>query len=120
RPTSGRVSFDGEDVTGRKPHYMARQGLCLLPEGRGIFPSLTVHDNLVLQSPKGRERECIEQSVAAFPVLGTRLRQMAGSLSGGEQQMLACARSFVVDPKLVLVDEASLGLAPMLVDRIFD
>jgi branched-chain amino acid transport system ATP-binding protein len=120
RPMSGRVSFDGEVVTGRKPHYVARRGLCLLPEGRGIFPSLTVHDNLVLQSPKGRESESIERSVAAFPILGTRLRQMASSLSGGEQQMLALARSFSVDPKLVLVDEASLGLAPMLVDRIFD
>jgi branched-chain amino acid transport system ATP-binding protein len=120
RPMSGRVIFDGEDVTGRKPYYVARRGLCLLPEGRGIFPSLTVHDNLVLQSPKGRESECIEQSVAAFPIFGTRLRQLAGSLSGGEQQMLALARSFTVQPKLALVDEASLGLAPMLVDRIFD
>jgi branched-chain amino acid transport system ATP-binding protein len=120
RPMRGRVTFDGEDVTGRKPHYVARRGLCLLPEGRGIFPSLTVHDNLVLQSPKGRESECIEQSVAAFPILGTRLRQLAASLSGGEQQMLALARSFTVQPKLVLVDEASLGLAPMLVDKIFD
>lgn len=120
QPMSGRIVLDGEDMTGKKAHAMARRGLCHLPEGRGIFPSLTVHDNLVLQSPKGAERASIEQAVESFPELGSRLRQTAGSLSGGEQQMLALARAFVSNPKIVVVDEASLGLAPLVVDRIFD
>ena len=120
RPMSGRVVLAGEDVTGRKPFYMSRKGLCHLPEGRGIFPSLTVRDNLILQSPKGTEGASIERAVAAFPALGDRMKQLAGSLSGGEQQMLALVRTFVADPKIVVVDEASLGLAPLVVDRIFD
>ncbi len=120
RPMGGRIVLAGEDVTGRKAYHMARRGLCHLPEGRGIFPSLSVRDNLVLESPKGREGESIAQAVEAFPVLGTRLRQMAGSLSGGEQQMLALVRGFVTNPKLVVVDEASLGLAPLVVDQIFE
>jgi branched-chain amino acid transport system ATP-binding protein len=119
-PMSGRVVLDGEDMTGKKAHAMARKGLCHLPEGRGIFPSLSVHDNLVLQSPKGTERESIEQVMATFPELAGRLRQTAGSLSGGEQQMLALARAFVSRPRVVVVDEASLGLAPKVVDRIFE
>jgi branched-chain amino acid transport system ATP-binding protein len=117
---SGRVTLAGEDVTGRRPFTMARKGLCHLPEGRGIFPSLTVRDNLVLQSPKGKEGISIEKAVAAFPALGSRMKQLAGSLSGGEQQMLALVRTFVADPKIVVVDEASLGLAPLVVDRIFE
>jgi branched-chain amino acid transport system ATP-binding protein len=120
KPMSGRVVLAGEDVTGRKPFTMSRKGLCHLPEGRGIFPSLTVRDNLVLQSPKGTESASIERAVAAFPALGNRMKQLAGSLSGGEQQMLALVRTFVADPKIVVVDEASLGLAPLVVDKIFD
>jgi branched-chain amino acid transport system ATP-binding protein len=120
KPMSGRVVLDGEDVTGHKPYDMARRGQCHLPEGRSIFPSLTVRDNLLLQAPKGAEAESIEKAVRAFPVLGERLRQMAGSLSGGEQQMLALVRCFISDPKIVVVDEASLGLAPVVVDRVFD
>jgi branched-chain amino acid transport system ATP-binding protein len=120
RPMSGRIVLAGEDVTGQKAHHLARRGLCHLPEGRGIFPSLSVRDNLVLESPKGREAESIARAVEAFPVLGTRMRQLAGSLSGGEQQMLALVRAFVAEPKLVVVDEASLGLAPLVVDQIFD
>jgi branched-chain amino acid transport system ATP-binding protein len=120
KPMSGRVALAGEDVTGRRPFTMARKGLCHLPEGRGIFPSLTVRDNLVLQSPKGKEGVSIEKAVAAFPELGGRMKQLAGSLSGGEQQMLALVRTFVADPKIVVVDEASLGLAPLVVDRIFE
>jgi branched-chain amino acid transport system ATP-binding protein len=117
---SGKVTLAGEDVTGRKPYYMSRKGLCHLPEGRGIFPSLTVRDNLILQSPKGAEAASIEKAVKAFPVLGSRIKQFAGSLSGGEQQMLALVRTFLAEPSIVLVDEASLGLAPLVVDRIFD
>jgi branched-chain amino acid transport system ATP-binding protein len=120
KPMGGRVVLEGEDVTGRKPYEMARRGLCHLPEGRGIFPSLTVRDNLILQSPKGQEEDCIQKAVSAFPAIGSRLRQVAGSLSGGEQQMLALVRTYLVNPKIVVVDEASLGLAPMLVDRIFE
>jgi len=120
RPFGGKIVLAGEDVTGKKAHHMARRGLCHLPEGRGIFPSLSVRDNLVLESPKGRESESITRAVEAFPVLGTRLRQLAGSLSGGEQQMLALVRAFVTSPKLVVVDEASLGLAPLVVDQIFE
>jgi branched-chain amino acid transport system ATP-binding protein len=120
RATRGSIRFDGEDVTGAAAHVMARKGLCLLPEGRGIFPSLSVRDNLLLQSPKGEERASIERAVELFPILGTRIGQTAGSLSGGEQQMLALVRASVSNPKLVVVDEASLGLAPLVVDKIFD
>ena len=120
RPMSGRVTLAGEDVTGERPFTMSRKGLCHLPEGRGIFPSLTVRDNLVLQSPKGKESASIERAMKAFPALANRMKQLAGSLSGGEQQMLALVRTFVADPKIVVVDEASLGLAPLIVDRIFD
>ena len=119
KPMSGQVMLAGEEVTGRKPYYMSRRGLCHLPEGRGIFPSLTVRDNLILQSPKGSEAASIEKAVTTFPVLGSRIKQFAGSLSGGEQQMLALVRTFLSEPKIVLVDEASLGLAPLIVDRIF-
>ena len=120
KPMSGRVILNGEDVTGRRPYFMSRRGLCSLPEGRGIFPSLTVKDNLILQSPKGKEAATIERAVTSFPALATRLKQTAGSLSGGEQQMLSLVRTFASDPKIVVVDEASLGLAPIVVDRIFD
>jgi branched-chain amino acid transport system ATP-binding protein len=120
RPMSGRVVLAGEDVTGKRAYAMARRGLCLLPEGRGIFPSLTVRENLILQSPKGKEEESIERAAENFPALAPRLKQLAGSLSGGEQQMLALVRTYLTDPKIVVVDEASLGLAPLLVDRIFE
>jgi len=119
-PSGGRVFLDGEDVTNRRAFYLARRGLCHLPEGRGIFPSLSVHDNLVLSSPKGQESHAISLAVESFPFLGSRLRQLAGTMSGGEQQMLALVRAFVSHPKIVVVDEPSLGLAPRLVDRIFE
>jgi branched-chain amino acid transport system ATP-binding protein len=120
KPMSGRVILNGEDVTGRKPYYMSRRGMCNLPEGRGIFPSLTVRDNLILQSPKGKEAATIEYAVESFPALASRLKQLAGSLSGGEQQMLALVRTVASEPKIVVVDEASLVLAPIIVDRIFE
>jgi branched-chain amino acid transport system ATP-binding protein len=120
RPMRGRVVLSGEDVTGRRPSVLARRGMCLLPEGRGIFPSLSVRENLILQSPKHKESESIERAVAAFPEVGRRMHQLAGSLSGGEQQMLALVRTIVTDPKIVLIDEASLGLAPLVVSRVFE
>jgi len=116
----GRVVLDGEDLTALRASVRARKGMCLLPEGRGIFPSLSVRENLILQSPKGKESDSIERAVVAFPELGNRLHQVAASLSGGEQQMLALVRTIVSEPKVVLIDEASLGLAPLVVDRVFD
>jgi branched-chain amino acid transport system ATP-binding protein len=90
-----------------------------VPEGRGIFRSLTVRDNLVMQSRRGQERDAFERAAAAFPILGERMDQLAGTLSGGQQQMLAMAAAYVRDSRLILVDEASLGLAPIVVDEIF-
>jgi branched-chain amino acid transport system ATP-binding protein len=94
-------------------------GLCHVPEGRGVFRSLSVRENLRLQAKPGQEKAAVERAVATFPILGQRLGQPAGTLSGGEQQMLALSPAYVRDPKLVLVDEASLGLAPVIVDEIF-
>jgi len=120
KPTSGKILLGGNDVTGSQPSDIALAGLCLLPEGRGIFPSLSVRENLVLQAPKGDADGSIETAVKLFPPLGPRLKQTAGSLSGGEQQMLAFVRAYVSNPKLVMVDEASLGLSPIMVERVFD
>jgi branched-chain amino acid transport system ATP-binding protein len=120
KPMSGSVLLDGEDVTGLKPYAMARRGLCHLPEGHGIFPSLTVKENIVLNSPKGQEKESLVKAGDQFPVLAARLGQQAGSLSGGEQQMLSLVRAYLMNPRIVVVDEASLGLSPLLVDQVFD
>jgi branched-chain amino acid transport system ATP-binding protein len=119
-PTAGRLLLDGEDVTGAAPHQLAERGVCHVPEGRGVFGSLTVRENLLLQSPPGREAESVERAAEVFPKLGQRLDQLAGTMSGGEQQMLALARSYVQDPRVVLLDEVSMGLAPKIVDEIFD
>jgi branched-chain amino acid transport system ATP-binding protein len=120
RPTSGRMTIDGVDVTGASPHRLVKHGVCHVPEGRGVFPNLTVRENLVLQSPAGAEDESIERAVSAFPKLGQRLSQIARTMSGGEQQMLALARAYVQSPRFVLLDEVSMGLAPRIVDDIFD
>jgi branched-chain amino acid transport system ATP-binding protein len=119
RPKRGTVTFAGADVTGLNPYQRANRGLCLIPEGRGIFPSLTVRENLTLYVPKRAQRDAYERAIDTFPVLGERRTQIAGTLSGGEQQMLALVRAYVADPKVVLIDEASLGLAPLVVDAIF-
>ena len=100
----GRLVLDGDDVTGRTTADLARRGICHIPEGRGIFPSLTVRENLILQSPKGKEAEAVERAVDVVPLLGERLSQTAGSLSGGQQQMLAVVRAYLVKPRAVLVD----------------
>jgi branched-chain amino acid transport system ATP-binding protein len=122
--TSGRIEVGGEDVTGWPAHRMSRAGLTYIPEGRGVFPGLTVMDNLrmaVRQAGGRSEREAsITRAIDLFPVLGRRRAQRAGSLSGGEQQMLALARALAVDPKVVIADEMSLGLAPLVVDAVFD
>jgi branched-chain amino acid transport system ATP-binding protein len=120
RPRQGTVLLGGEEVTGTRPYARTKRGLCHIPEGRGIYPTLTVRENLVLHSPKGKEAAALEQATSAFPVLGEKLRQPAGQLSGGQQQMLSLVRAYVTNPKLVLVDEASMGLAPVVVDQIFE
>lgn len=118
-PTRGRIHLDGQDVTRVSSARRSQRGLCHIPEGRGIYRSLNVRDNLTMQSPRGRERQAIEKATAAFPILGNRLAQQAGTLSGGEQQMLSMAAAYVRDADVILVDEASLGLAPIIVDVIF-
>jgi branched-chain amino acid transport system ATP-binding protein len=118
--TSGSIFLFGDDVTKVAPHRRAERGLCHVPEGRGIFRSLTVRENLVMQAKKGEEDEAIDRAESAFPILGQRLGQVAGTLSGGQQQMLAMASAYVRTPRLMLVDEASLGLAPLVVDEIFE
>ncbi len=120
KPMRGQLLVDGVDISGASPHQLVRHGVCHVPEGRGVFPSLTVGDNLLLQSPKGRETDAIEKAVAAFPRLGERLSQLAGTLSGGEQQMLALARAYIQEPRFILLDEVSMGLAPKIVDEIFE
>jgi branched-chain amino acid transport system ATP-binding protein len=116
---AGAVRIDGRDVTRERPHKRFAGGLCHVPEGRGVFRGLSVRDNIALQSRPRAEKQAIDRAVTAFPVLGERLGQQAGTLSGGQQQMLAMAAAYVRSPNLVLVDEASLGLAPIVVDEIF-
>ncbi|MBV9380934.1 MAG: ABC transporter ATP-binding protein [Streptosporangiaceae bacterium] len=120
RPSAGKVVLAGEDVTRTRPYARVRRGLCHIPEGRGIYPTLTVRENLVLHSRKGEQAAAQERAVSAFPVLGAKLRQPAGQLSGGQQQMLSLVRAYLSSPTLVLVDEASMGLAPVVVDKIFE
>ena len=120
RPTSGQVLLDGEDVSRLAPNQLVKRGVCHVPEGRGIFPSLSVRENLILQAKPGTESDSIEKAVSAFGRLGERLTQQAGTMSGGEQQMLALARAYVQNPRFILLDEVSMGLAPKIVDEIFE
>ena len=121
-PKAGRVTLRGADVTGTAPRQIARSGLCLIPEGRGTFPSLTVRENLLLQcSIAGKKMSQVEEiAYGRFPVLGQRRGQIAGTLSGGEQHMLALSRALTTDPQVILIDEISMGLAPIIVERLFD
>ncbi len=122
-PTAGRVTFDGKDITGWGAYRVRRLGLTYIPEGRGIFPGLSVVENLrmaVAQEPRRDRAAAIDRAVERFPILGKRSGQRAGSLSGGEQQMLALARALAVSPKLVIADEMSLGLAPLMVESVFE
>jgi branched-chain amino acid transport system ATP-binding protein len=121
-PTAGRVVFDGRDITGMAAHKVRTLGLTYVPEGRGIFPGLSVTDNLkmaVAQEPRAERAGAIDRAIETFPVLGERRTQRAGSLSGGEQQMLALARALAVSPKLIIADELSLGLAPLITESVF-
>ena len=116
---AGRVLVDGTDVTSLAVHARAARGVCLIPEGRAIFRRLTVRENLAMQVGGRDVAGAIERCVVTFPRLADRLEQVAGTMSGGEQQMLAVARALVTEPALVMADELSVGLAPVIVDEIF-
>jgi branched-chain amino acid transport system ATP-binding protein len=120
RPRSGQILVDGDDMTGATPTKLASAGVCHVPEGRGVFPGLSVADNLRLQAPRSSDLAAIDTARQIFPRLGARLTQLAGTLSGGEQQMLSLARAYLHEPRVVLLDEVSMGLAPKVVDEIFE
>jgi len=123
-PAKGRVRLDGEDVTGWPAEAISRRGLALVPEGRRIFASLTVAENLLLGGAvhldRGEWRRREDELLDLFPILRKYYRNRGGNLSGGEQQMLAIARALMSKPKIVLLDEPSLGLAPQMIDIVFD
>ena len=120
---SGRIIFDGEDITSLRADQRVRKGLSLAPEGRGIFPGMTVTENLDMgaytRKDKAAVREDFERVFGLFPRLAERKKQVAGTMSGGEQQMLAIGRSLMARPRLLCLDEPSMGLAPMLIQQIF-
>jgi branched-chain amino acid transport system ATP-binding protein len=120
-PSAGEVRFAGEVVRSSKAHRLAHMGLCLIPEGKGIFPNLSVQENLWVMSHGGQSRKHIEATAfETFPQLSSRRHQSAGTLSGGEQQMLAMARAVTTKPRLLLLDELSMGLAPMVVQSLYE
>jgi branched-chain amino acid transport system ATP-binding protein len=120
--SGGEIRLDDRDITKLSPTAIRRAGMVHLPEGRGIFPGLTVQENLrmALVVEKTAREGALDRAFEIFPVLGKRRRQLAGTLSGGEQQMLSLARALMVSPRLIIADEMSLGLAPMLVDVVFE
>lgn len=125
KPWGGRISLAGKDVTGWDPRKLVAEGLVLVPEGRHVFPELTIAQNLRMgawpyRRDRKRTREIVEQAVEYFPRLQERWTQLAGTLSGGEQQMLAIARGLMARPKILLIDESSLGLSPKLTQTVFD
>jgi branched-chain amino acid transport system ATP-binding protein len=124
RPTAGRVLLDGDEITALPPESLARRGVALVPEGRGMLRDLTVDENLALGAyivrDKRAVREAFDRAYTTFPIFQERRSQLAGHLSGGEQQMLALARALMSSPRLLLVDEASLGLSPVMTETAFD
>ncbi|TFW29778.1 ABC transporter ATP-binding protein [Duganella callida] len=127
KPKGGTVTLDGKDITGHDSHKIARAGLAHSPEGRRVFASMSVTDNLLLGAfprytrarTKGDIKRDLEKALELFPRLKERQQQLAGTLSGGEQQMLAMARAVMLNPEVVLLDEPSMGLAPILVEEVF-
>jgi branched-chain amino acid transport system ATP-binding protein len=124
KPTEGRVLFDGDDITGLRPDQVLRRGLAYVPQGRIVFPQMTVLENLemgayIVRDPR-KIRDSLDRVYALFPILGERRQQKAGTMSGGEQQMVAIGRALMTHPKLVLLDEPSLGLSPKYVALIFE
>jgi len=123
-PKKGRVVFGGKDISNMQPHLVHREGIGMVPEGRGVFPRLTVRENLEMGAftvkDKAEVKRGIDYAYALFPRLLEREGQYGGTLSGGEQQMLATARGLMASPRILLMDEPSMGLAPVLVDQIFD
>jgi ABC-type branched-subunit amino acid transport system ATPase component len=124
RPTGGRVVFDGQEITGLRPDQVLRRGLAYVPQGRIVFPQMTVLENLemgaYIERDSRRIREALDRVSELFPVLAERRGQKAGTMSGGEQQMVAIGRALMTTPKLILLDEPSLGLSPRFVSVIFD
>lgn len=124
KPVRGSIRFQGESIAGLPPETITQRGIALVPEGRGIFPSLTVQESLRLgafvRKNRAEFKRDLEEICALFPILGQRLHQPSGTLSGGEQQQLAIARALMSHPQLLMLDEPSLGLAPALVDQIFE
>ena len=123
RPTAGSIHFDGEDITGAASAAIVERGLIHVPEGRRVFPNLNVRENLELGSyrrARARRSANLERVVATFPRLAERFAQKAGTLSGGEQQMLAIGRALMAEPRLLILDEPSLGLSPLLVEEMFN
>lgn len=125
-PQSGEILFQGEKINGKQPYELVKKGLCLVPEGRRVFPSMTVIENLemgaftVVRGQKSEVGEKIENIFELFPILKERQKQRAGTLSSGEQQMLSISRALMLRPKLLLLDEPSLGLSPNYVDIVFE
>jgi branched-chain amino acid transport system ATP-binding protein len=123
KPRAGTITFDGQDITGIAAHRACKRGIAYVPENRNIFPHLSVRDNLWAQLrfsvPRSERKPALERALELFPVLAERRNQHAGTLSGGEQQMLALARVLAAPPKLLIADEMSLGLAPLMVDLVF-
>jgi branched-chain amino acid transport system ATP-binding protein len=124
RPRTGRVLFNGEEITGLRPDLVLRRGLAYVPQGRIVFPQMTVLENLemgaYIERDAGRVAAALERVYALFPILAERRTQKAGTMSGGEQQMVAVARALMTAPRLIMLDEPSLGLSPKFVTLIFD